>query len=145
MDPITILGAVAAAAQLAEMTEKYCKRAYRFYRDIKDAPAKSKDLREEFSELQSIIQDLSETLITVKTNHSEFGDVISPDFLKQYQDFLAEFASRLKVDRTDIGKRLKWPFSTKQNEEYITKIERFKTTFILSLEKLSVKLSSVQS
>ena len=139
-DPNTILGAVAAAAQLADMTTMYCFRAYSYYRDIKEVPSKSKDLREEFSQLSSIIRDLAEVLTTVKTNNSEVGNVISPSSLEQYPDFLKDFVSRLKLNENDFKKRLKWPFSVKENEDYIAKIERHKMTFSLALNMFSWNL-----
>src|SRR6266496_5539509 len=62
MDPITIVSAVAAAAQLAGSTASIGLKLFRFYCNVKDAPRKSKELCEEISELSAVIENLSQIL-----------------------------------------------------------------------------------
>ena len=46
-------------------------------------------------------------------------------------DMLVTMHERVKADQTKgIGKRMKWPFCERQNQE---KIERYKSTFNLAL------------
>jgi hypothetical protein len=63
---VAALGAVAAAAQLADMTAKLSAQLYRYIHDVKDAPEQSKELCDEVSELSSIVIDLADVLKIVK-------------------------------------------------------------------------------
>jgi hypothetical protein len=146
MDPVTLLGAVAAAAQLAGTTAKLGLQLYRFYSEVKNAPTKSKELCDEIFELSSVIEKLSDTLKTVE----EIGGAvvvgsICSDSLQGYSQFLTDLSSRIQVNKNDTKKRLKWPFSTKDNEELIAKSERYKATLTLALGNVSLKLSSAHT
>src|SRR5271154_1655409 len=125
MDPITILGAVAASAQLAGTTAQLGLHLYRFYCDFKNAPEKSKELCEEISELSSVIKSLADALKAVEENRDVvFIDIISDDSLQKYSQFVKDFHSRIQVNKNEIKKMLKWPLSKKENEELIAKVER---------------------
>ena len=66
MDPITIIGAIAACAQLAGTTAQLGLQLYRFYCDVKSAPEKSKELCDEVSELSNVMRELARTLKAVE-------------------------------------------------------------------------------
>ena len=142
MDPITVLGAVAASAQLAGATAQLGLRLYRFYCEVKEAPAKSKELCDEVSELSSIMEKLAQTLKTVEENSNIVIDTISINSLSTYSQFVKDFSSRIEVKKNEIKKSLKWPLLKKDNEEFIAKIERHKATFTLALQNANLKLSS---
>jgi len=145
MDPVTLLSTAAAAAQFASTTAKFGLQLYRFYCDVKNAPAKSKELCNEIAELSSVIEELSSTLKTVEEND---GPVVVNGFLsnslQRYSQFLTELSSRIQLNKEDIKKRLKWPLSTKENQELIAKSERHKATFTLALQNVNLKLNSAQ-
>ena len=134
MDPITIIGAVASCAQLAGTTAQLGLQLYRFYCDVKNAPAKSKELCDEVSELSNVMQELARTLKTVEQRCDVVSNVISVDSLHKYSQFVKDFSSRIQVNKNEIKKKLKWPLSIKENEELLVKIERHKATFTLALE-----------
>jgi hypothetical protein len=46
---------------------------------------------------------------------------------------LKEMTARIEVKDCDIQKRLRWPFTEKQNKEYLDKVERYKNTFNFAL------------
>lgn len=50
-------------------------------------------------------------------------------------------AGRMEVGKKDMTKRLKWPFTEKENEEYLFKFERYKSMFTLALQVLQRCLS----
>ena len=45
-------------------------------------------------------------------------------------------ADRIEVQKSVVKKRLKWPFTEKENETYLTKLERFKGTLNLASDIL---------
>ncbi len=141
MDPITIVSAVAAAAQLAGSTASIGLKLFRFYCNVKDAPRKSKELCEEISELSAVIENLSQIL--TELGNSEIVNVISINSLEKYSQFLDEVRSQVHLDKGDVKKRLKWPLSTKENEELISKSERYKSTFEVALGIANLKVGSV--
>ena len=146
MDPITILGAVAASAQLAGTTAQFSFQLYRFYCDVKKAPTKSKELCNEVSELATVMESLARTIkIVEESSDNVIIDVISDDSLQKYAQFLNELSSRILVNKNDIKKKLKWPLSTKDNETLIAKIERQKSTFNLALQAANLKLDSTHT
>lgn len=144
MDPITILGAVAAAAQLASSTTSVALQLFRIYCNIKDAPQKSYELCEEVSNLSTVIEDLSQILKTI-SNSEIVGNVISVNSLEKYSQFLKELSSRVHLDNREIKKRITWPLSAKGNEELISRAERYKATFMLALETANLKIGSAHT
>jgi hypothetical protein len=140
MDPITIIGAIASCAQLTGTTAQLGLQLYRFYCDVRNAPAKSKELCDEVSELSYVIEELSRTLKAVEQQCSVVNNVISADSLNKYSEFLKDFSSRIHVNKNDIKKKLKWPLSIKDNEELLVKIERHKATFTLALQSAGLKV-----
>jgi predicted ribosome quality control (RQC) complex YloA/Tae2 family protein len=146
MDPLTIVGAVASCAQLAEMTGKTFVHLFRYYHGVKQAPEKSKELTDEISELSSVLEDLADTLKEVNDTCGDVvNDIIKARSLQRYSDFLNDFQSRIHVDKKDLKKRVKWPFSAKENEESISRIERYKATFVMALETANLKLTSINT
>lgn len=143
MEPITIVGAVSAATDLAVMTLKLGLQLYRFYCEVKSAPKKSKELCDEISELSFVMNDLAQTLKEVEENPDiVIVNIISVDSLQKYSQFLSDLSSCVQVDKKEIKKRLKWPLSTKDNEELIAKLERYKATMTLALQSAVLKLGS---
>lgn len=147
MDPLTIISAVAAAAQLAATTANIGLQLYRFYCDLKNAPEKSKELCHEISDLSSVMQDFVQTLKAIEDS-AIIIDVGFDDLLRncsQFCQFLMDLSSLIQLNKNELKKRMKWPLSTKENEELIAKVERYKATFMLALESANLKLGSAHS
>jgi hypothetical protein len=146
MDPLTIVGAVASCASLAELTGNIFVHLFRYYRAVKNAPEQSKELTDELSELSSVLEDLADTLKEVKDNCGDIvNDIIAARSLQKYSDFLSEFDSRIHVDKKDPKKRIKWPFSSEENKETISRIERYKATFSMSLVTANLRINSIHT
>jgi hypothetical protein len=47
-----------------------------------------------------------------------------------------DMQKHIEVQDGEVIKRLKWPFTQKQNEEYLSRLERYKATFTLALSTL---------
>lgn len=146
MDPFSIIGAVAAAAQLAGSTANIGLSLYRFYCEVKNAPEKSKELCDEIYDLSTVINDLAQILKEVDKRTDVIAiDIISIDSLQKYYQFLDDLSSRIKVNEKGFKKKFKWPFSIKDNLELMAKVGRHKSTFMLALETANLSLGSAHS
>ena len=58
------------------------------------------------------------------------------DTVKEFAKTMKELENRVEVKDGEIIKRLKWPFTQKENEEYLSKLERYKNTFTLALNTI---------
>ena len=129
MDPITAVGLIASIAQIAQQSTSLLIRLSQFYRDVKEAPARSKELRDE-------LQTVTDLLNALKTTFD--ADSISlTDSLKrsttEFQGILKQLETRLAAEKTEGLKKFKWPFTKADNERIISQIERYKATFTLAL------------
>ena len=62
MDPVSVLGAVAGAAQLAELAANVYLGLFKYFRAVKQAPKLSRELREQAFLVQEVLQELESTL-----------------------------------------------------------------------------------
>jgi len=137
MDRATALGVAAAAGQFAEQALKISDCLYHYFKSVKNAPAKSRELRQE----ALLLSDVLETLIglfaaqnqpSILPNASKYAAT-----LKEFQETMAEMADKIEIKKGKFSfKRLAWPFSEKENENYLAKMERFKSSFQLALQAL---------
>jgi hypothetical protein len=126
MDPVSAFGVAAGAAQLADMAADVYLGLFKYFRAVKQAPKLSRELREEAFLVQEVLQGLESTLETIDTPPAMTTS------LKNAFDEIAKIMDELKkhfeIKDAEIIKRLSWPFTEKKNEEYIKKLERFKST-----------------
>lgn len=138
MDPVTAVGLVASVTQLADLTRTVFLSFYQYYREVKTAPAQSKNL---WDELQ-VISDLLDSLKTVVsapaalsqakiTNECVLTKLKQP--ISQFEELLKELQARVGPKRVIGIWRFKWPFSKKENQELLEKVGRFKDTFTWAL------------
>lgn len=124
MDPVTAVGLAASAAQLAQWAFYIVFKLPGYYRNVRDALEKSKELREELNSLW----DLMSYLVAIfERTTIEVPQSIHEEFDKM-QWFLYNLDRDLAPENAKGLKRLKWPFDQKKNSENINKIERFKGT-----------------
>jgi hypothetical protein len=133
MDPITAVGLVASVVQLADAARSTFSALFQYYEDVRDAPERSRELREELKALYDILGSLESVLI-LKSSASTFA---VPNSLKsaitQFQEMLDSMTERVAERKTKGLKRLKWPFTKKENDRYLVRMERYKSTFNAAL------------
>lgn len=133
MDPVTGVGLAASAAQLAEVVFKVFSNLYKYYRDVKSAPANSEQLRHELDTMVDLLGLLQESL------DKNRGEVLAATFnteLKEFESMLRTMLKRTTPDRTVGIQRLKWPFKTEENARYIARIERIKSSLSLVMNTM---------
>jgi hypothetical protein len=136
MDPVSALGVAAAAAQFAGLALSVSNKLVQFISSVKEAPKKSRELISEISIVSHTLEDLKSTL---EATQSTDGSLTNATF-KGFADLLNEMTARIEVKENDIQKRLKWPFTEKQNKEYLERVERYKNTFNFALNSLQMYL-----
>ena len=129
MDPITAIGLVASVAQIAEHAIKLVTALNNYCHEVKEAPARSKELRDEFATVSHVLNALKETL----SIDSIALNVSLERSVQEFQNLLSELEPRISQERTKGLSKFKWPFNKAENEKFIHKIERYKATFSLAL------------
>jgi hypothetical protein len=103
-----------------------------YCQSVKRAPEKSNELRAELLLVSDVLKDL-------ETNMQLMIATQRADRLTSFKEALRHFADILKAmnrkipEKPDLIQRLKWPFSQRENEAYLSKVERFKSIFTLFL------------
>ena len=126
MDPVTPFG------QLTEQTFTIFVRLANYYGDVRNAPAQSKELRDEFQTVSDLLKSLNKTLATDSVVFVEHHDSLKRS-AAEFKEILDDLEERIKPKRTMGFARLKWPLSKAENETIISKIERHKSIFSFAL------------
>jgi hypothetical protein len=132
LDPITALDVIDDAISLAGTLWKVFKALCDYVEEVKNAPKHSDQLHEELYAISKIIKNLKTTVAESPTRRS--GTVILQDLVSTFEEMLKEMEMKISLSAKTVSvKRLKWPFSLKENMEYLERIERFKGTLHLAL------------
>jgi hypothetical protein len=132
MDPVSALGVAAGAAQFADMTANVFMSLFKYFQTVKRSPKLSKQLREEVSLIHKVLEDLKSTLENIDTPTTySFNDIV-----EEFSLTMKDMERRIEVKKDEVVKRFIWPFTQKENEEYLSKLERYKTTFTLALNTI---------
>lgn len=141
MDPVSAFGLAAGVAQFADLSARIVMSLYDYYRTVKHAPKLSKELRQEVFVVSNVLEDMRSSLESdpkdsKSTKNAELGNIAL-----EFAEMMGEMASRIEVKEGDILGKLKWPFDQKENERYLVRLERFKSTFILALQTIERYIS----
>jgi hypothetical protein len=137
MDPVTALGVAGIAAQFAEQAVKIFDRLYQYSKSVKNAPAKSRELRQELLLLSDLLENLASVFSKQKKSNVLPNASKYTDLLQEFKETMAEMAEKAEISEGEVSlKRLAWPFKQKDNENYLAKAERFKSLFQLALQRL---------
>lgn len=137
MDPITVVGFVAAVVQLIDVTSKVIS----YFNDVKDAPKDRAKLSREVTGLLALFIDLryrvEETTSTDPwfTSLRSLGEERGP--LIEFKNAMEDIADKL-APATGVGKIrrvLRWTLEKKEIDAILSKIERLKTLIGLALQQ----------
>lgn len=137
MDPVTALGIAGTAVQLAEQTLRISDCLYQYFKSVKNAPAKSRELRQEALLLSDVLETLAalfsaQNKQTVMPHSGKYADM-----LQEFKETMAEMAKKVEIKKGKLSfKRLAWPFNERENEKYLARMERFKGSFQLAVQAL---------
>lgn len=128
MDPGTIIAVVETSFSVLSLIAKY-------YSDVKKAKEDIEHLKTEVEALYNVLREIQDLV-----QHSKIPFLASlataiQDSLSDIENIKTKLdASERKKARSCIGLRaLKWPFTKREVEEHIAKLEKHKTTLALAL------------
>jgi len=137
MDPVSALSVAAAAAQFAEQVLIISERLYQFFKTVKNAPKLSRELRQEALLLSDTLENLRSVFTAPDASKALRKASPSADLLQGFEETIKQIAARVEIKEGEASwKRLVWPFTQKENEDYLAKLERFKSSFQLALQVL---------
>jgi hypothetical protein len=131
MDPLTAFGTVVNVAGLADVAFRVMKDVLEYYHEVKSAPEKSQKLQEELFAISNVARNMKDFLSRCPSDRSTLLPVES---VSQFGELLEEMKKRTELPERNLMKRLKWPFSVKENNVYIARLERLKSIFTLAFE-----------
>jgi hypothetical protein len=140
MDPTSAIGVAAAAAQFAALAFSVSNTLKQYLQDIKDAPKRSRELKGELLLVSDVLEDLKSVVTNVSPDVLPANPLLT-GAINEFAELIKEIAHSIEVKKKDIKKRLKWPFTEKENEKYLSRLERFKSTFNLACDALQSYLA----
>jgi hypothetical protein len=135
MDQVTAFSVAAGVGQFVDLATKVFTNLLSYFQAVKGAPKLSKELQQEALFVCNILTELKATLESMDTK----SEIIKPN--QNLNDTVMEFASMMKETQIRLEvkegewstRRLKWPFTEKENGKYLSRFERYKSTFTLAL------------
>jgi hypothetical protein len=131
---VSAFGLAASVAQFAELSAKIVMSLYDYYRTVKHAPKFSKELRQEVFLVSNVLEDMRSSLESDPIDNESTKNAVLGNIASEFAETMREMASRIDVKEGDVLGKLKWPFDQRENERYLSRLERFKGVFILALQ-----------
>ena len=146
MDPVTALGLASSITQIADLSGNVFIQLFNYYREVKEAPERSQELRDELRAVSDLLDSLKKLIIDPSAH-----TVSSIPTLSKLQEPLVQFELLVKNmqgripqmetnrkwsfwERSRKGlERLKWPFTKEENGRLIESIGRYKGIFIWAI------------
>jgi hypothetical protein len=132
MDRLSAWEIVEEVCGLAGTVARVFKTLYDYYQNVKNAPEQSQELQDELYEISHIARNMK--MLVAKSGRRGREKIVKDVTVVHFEKMLDEIEKKITLPEGSITlQRLKWPFSQKENGEYIARIERFKTTLNLAL------------
>jgi len=134
MDPVTIIGLAASAAQLSDLAIKAVKALNQYTKDIKSAPVEVAELQHEVQIMTNVLEGFDDTLNAIPSSVE-----IPLDSLKSaaegaiavLKEVLCKLEERSALSRSKGFRRLTWPFEKGDTKKMIDRVQRYKQTLSL--------------
>jgi hypothetical protein len=123
LDPITTVGLIASASQLAGQALSIVLNLRNYKEAIKKGPKHSAELRQEMATLWNLLESLDDAI----SNNTQFTWSASlKTSCQELESMLDEMNNRVKPSKTAGLNRLKWPFTMDENKRLLSRISRYK-------------------
>jgi len=131
MDPVTAVSLASSITDLAELTFNVFANLYKYYRNIRDAPARSAELRQELD----ILLDILGTAQEYVERHP--GELFGPTLIEELsslRQLLSDLERRTRPQSTAGFRRLQWPFHASENDHILSRIQRHKSNLMFRFD-----------
>jgi len=132
MDPISAFGVAGGAVQFLDLATNVFLGLFNYFQSVTQAPKLSHELQQEAFLISTILRDLK-SIIESTNNPTTESETRLNDTIEEFVNTMTDIQRRIAVKDSDIIKRLKWPFTEKENEKYLSRLERYKNAFMLAL------------
>ena len=132
MDFATAFSVATSAAQFVDLSAKVFLCLFEYFRNLKQAPKRSNELQQEAFLLSIVLRDLKSTLEATDSPDPLSKEILN-NVVAEFAKVMIDMEKRVEVKGGDWKNCVKWPFTEKENEKYLLKLERYKTTFHLVL------------
>src|SRR5271170_527394 len=138
MDPITAVGITVNVGALIQLTSGIIVGLIDYCLSVKCAPVKSKELRDELLVLSDVLKELETIIKPIPSPHMEGSQrsLSLQKALSEFGEMLNDMYKRVAISKMNFTKRIKWPFTEKENVDYLARMERYKATFTLALSSV---------
>jgi hypothetical protein len=135
MDPASVIGLVAAVAQLLDQGASVFKFASGLYKDVKDAPTQAAKLVYEMTTMIGVVTSLKLTLDTFPETLPVSQQKPLTTSIEKLLEILQEMEKKCDPKQMTAFGRLKWPFQEKKTNEYIERIQRYRGILGIALQQ----------
>jgi hypothetical protein len=120
-NPVSIVGLAASVATIADLALVVFVNLNSFYQKVRDAPKKSKELRERLDSPLDQLADIQDALEKNQATNGSELPLQDLEGIKSWLKCLQEKTARQSPH--GIIRRLKWPFTEQENDRMINDIE----------------------
>ena len=119
----------ASIARFAETAAMLFTSLYKFSKRVNTAPQHAKDLEREVLLVQDILEGLQRTVSSLDVSASTTLQALVQELGVTFQDM----RTKIEASEKDVAKTVRWPFTQKENDAFLSQLERFKATAVLLL------------
>lgn len=137
MDPVSAISIAAAATQFTEQAATIFKALFDYCREVKHAPKQSKELRGKLQHISEVLDEVHSALEGGSTIPQSAAQSHVQHQVEEFATTMKDMATHLKpVQKSEVMRMLKWPFTQKENEEYLAKFQKYEKILSLALATL---------
>ena len=136
MDPVSAFGVAAGAAQFVELTENVLLGLFQYFNKVTKASKLSRELRDHVYQLSNILNELQSTLEATNPRPITASTNTLNDIVVEFSNTMKDMEGRVVVKEGELKKRIQWPFTEKDNKQFLEKLERYKSIFDSALNTI---------
>ena len=129
MDPLAALHLVTTVAGVAYSVISHTYTIFQAIKTVKDAPKHAQELQKEIIFVASLLQQLEE----IVTQPDFTASTALKEDLNDFKSMLDEMNDKMAIVKAQRLEQVKWPFTIKETQEKLSKLERYNATFKLAL------------
>jgi len=134
MEPLAALAIATATTQYLDQSLTVAQGLYDCFKLVKNPPDLSRELRREAMLVSDVVSDLTKVLAASIRNIPSSKAGRYAGIVAEFGLTMTEITARIQMKKVETKKRSRWPFTGKENQEYLSKFERYTSTFMLALQ-----------